>query len=93
MADTPTTEQTAAAATPAVAAHAKTEFKVSLENFATKLSGNDKRVALIHGWVHTMKAEKKFRDLPSNYAASFAAFAGTPIHTLRHHKAKPSTTK
>jgi hypothetical protein len=79
--DTPSTEPAAAPAALATAAqkppHAA--HKVSLEHFATKLSGTDKRVALIHGFVHTMKVAKKFRDFPANYHAAFAAYAGTPF--------------
>jgi hypothetical protein len=78
--DTPSTETAAApAAAPAPAHKTHTAFKVSLEHFATRLSGTDKRVALIHGFVHTMKASKKFRDLPANYHAAFAAYANTPF--------------
>jgi len=86
--DTPTNETAAepavaaatAADTTSTAAHAKPgAFKVSLEHFATRLSASDKRVALIHGWVHSEKRAKKFRDLPANYQARFAAFASKPI--------------
>jgi hypothetical protein len=75
--DTPSTA--AAAAPEAAAKKPHVAFKVSLEHFATRLSGTDKRVALIHGFVHTMKAAKKFRDFPANYHAAFAAYAGTPF--------------
>jgi hypothetical protein len=73
--DTPSTETAAAPA----AAKPHVPFKVSLERFATKLSGTDKRVALIHGFVHTMKVAKKFRDFPANYQAAYAAYANTPF--------------
>ncbi|MFM0165765.1 hypothetical protein PQR39_35715 [Paraburkholderia sediminicola] len=90
MADTPTTEtaevSTAAAAVAAPAAPATTStaparpaHKVSLEHFATRLSATDKRVALIYGWVNSEKRTKKFRDLPANYQARYAAFANKPI--------------
>jgi hypothetical protein len=69
----------AATTTAPAAKKPHTAFKVSLEHFATKLSGTDKRVALIHGFVHTMKVAKKFRDFPANYHAAFAAYAGTPF--------------
>jgi hypothetical protein len=78
--DTP--NETAAAdtvtAAPAAAATPQTEFKVSLEHFATQLSSRDKRVALIHGWVHSEKVAKRFRDLPSSYQARFKAFETQP---------------
>jgi hypothetical protein len=75
--DTPSTETAAA---PDAAAHKPhTAHKVSLEHFATRLSGTDKRVALIHGFVHTMKAAKKFRDFPANYHAAFADYTHTPF--------------
>ncbi len=54
-------------------------FKVSLERWATKQSAKDKRVALIHGFVHTMKVAKRFRDFPANYAAAYEAFAKAPV--------------
>lgn len=84
MADTPTNDETAevVAAAPAAApapAQAAATHKVSLEHFATRLSANDKRVALIHGWVHTEKAAKRFRDTHANYAARFQAFENQPV--------------
>ena len=94
MADTPTNEQTAAApaaapvaaapvsttnVTPAQAAQKPTNFKVSLEHFATQLSSRDKRVALIHGWVHTERVAKHMRDLPANYQARYVAFENQPV--------------
>lgn len=70
-----------AAVAPAVAPAAThhRHFKVSLEHFATGLSKRDKRVALIHGWAHTEKAAKRFRDLPANYEARFKAFENQPV--------------
>ena len=81
--DTPSTETAAAPA----AQKPQAAFKVSLEHFATKLSGNDKRVALIHGFVHSMKATKKFRDTHENYHAAYHAYANTPFK----HRATTTT--
>ncbi len=81
--DTPSTETAEAPAAVAPAAQKpQSAFRVSLERFATKLSGTDKRVALIHGFVHTEKVAKRFRDTHANYAARYQAFAGTPIRNL-----------
>jgi hypothetical protein len=84
--DTPSTETAAApvAAAPApspapAAAKPQPKFKVSLERWATKKSGTDKRVALIHGFVHTMKVAKRFRDFAANYDAAYEAYANAPI--------------
>jgi hypothetical protein len=74
--DTPSTTNAAA---PVAAPKPQAAFKVSLERFATKLSGTDKRVALIHGFVHMMKVAKKTRDLPANYQAAYEAYASTPF--------------
>lgn len=86
--DTPSTETEATPAVAVVAespapatASAKPQaaFKVSIERWATKLSVSDKRVGLIHGFVHTMKVAKNFRDYPASYAAAFEAYAHTPF--------------
>lgn len=81
--DTPSTEtaEAPAAVAPAAQKH-QAAFRVSLERFAAKLSGTDKRVALIHGFVHTEKAAKRMRDTHSAYASRYAAFANTPIRNL-----------
>lgn len=73
------TPSTASAVAPA-AQKPQAAHKVSVEHFATRLSGTDKRVSLIHGFVHTMKVAKKFRDFPANYHAAFAAYADTPFN-------------
>jgi hypothetical protein len=57
---------------PAAAAQTPASFKVSLEHFATQLSARDKRVALIHGWVHTEKVAKRFK-------ARYQAFEKQPV--------------
>lgn len=80
--DTPTNETEAEVPAAAPAPSEPAEFKVSLERFATKLSAKDKRVALIHGWVHTEKAAGRFRDFHANYQERFEAFATTPIRNL-----------
>lgn len=69
----------AAAPAPVASARPAAATKVSLEYFATQLSARDKRVALIHGWVHTEKAAKRFRDLPANYQARYVAFENQPV--------------
>jgi hypothetical protein len=69
----------AVAAAPATTAAAPTVY-LTLRQWAMEQSARDKRVALLHGFVHSETQARHFKDTPENFAARYATFATTPLN-------------
>lgn len=78
------TETTAAAAANATASAqpapaAAPTPEITLRQFAREVSGRDKRVALLHGFVFEEECARRFKDTEANYQARFDQFAKKPL--------------
>ncbi len=72
LADTPVAD------TPvAVAADAPAEML--LEEFCSRLSGNDKRVELVNGFYYDEKQAGHIKGIESEFKARFAEFINKPV--------------
>jgi hypothetical protein len=52
---------------------------MTLEEFCTRLSKNDKRVELIGGFHHSELAAGRIKDAESEFQTRFAAFVTKPV--------------
>lgn len=60
------------------AAVAPGNFPLTIEEFCSRLSLTDRRVALIGGFCHAEKRAGRVRDTADKFDARFKAFAGAP---------------
>lgn len=54
------------------------EFPLTLDEFCSRLSVNDRRVEIIGAFHFTEKAAGRMKDVESAYASRFAAFLTKP---------------
>lgn len=61
------------------ATNAAAPEQLTLDEFCTRLSKDDKRVELIGGFYHSETAAGRIKDAESEFQARFAAFATKPV--------------
>ena len=54
-------------------------FRLSLEEFCTRLSGEDRRVEMIGAFHHAEKRAGRVMDLDANFRSRFHAFTTQPV--------------
>ncbi len=64
--------------TDAPVATEQNEFPLTLDEFCSRLSINDRRVELIGAFHSTEKAAGRTKDLESKYSARYTAFINQP---------------
>lgn len=52
---------------------------ITLDEFCMRLSKTDRRVELIGGFAFSERADKRIKDLESEYQKRFVAFANQPV--------------
>ncbi len=77
--DSGTAAATTAASTPAAAPAVAASPQITLHQFALEVSGRDKRVALLHGFLHGEQTARRFKDTEANYEARYLEFANKPV--------------
>lgn len=55
------------------------EFEITLDEFCTRQSRNDKRVELIGAFFHVETVAGRVKGTESTYAGRYAAFANQPV--------------